>query len=376
MIGVFRNKFGAIRLLVFVCLFAVGLMASTAASALAGSGAFSSTGSMNFARDGHTATLLPNGLVLVTGGWNPTNGYLASAELYNPAKGKWTLTGSMTMPRQGAEAALLQNGEVLVAGGLNASTSSGPALASAELYNPSTGAWTATGSMTTGREDFALTLLSNGEVLAAGGFSDGPLSSAELYNPATGSWTATGTMLGGAANDAAVLLQNGQVFVPTELYNPATGAWTATSTPPPGGGGAPIALLPSGDVFTAGNIQGGALYIPSTDQWTGFAPPPCTTIHQNCDSAGALLNTGKVLVAGGITQVNAQPYPISETNGLAALFDPSTLTWASTGKMTKDRVGETMTVLPNGQALVAGGETYDKSLGHLVPIASAELYTP
>ena len=80
-------------------------------------------------------------------------------------------------------------------------------------------------------------------------------------------------------------------------------------------------------------------------------------------------------MAGGITYVNAQPYPIAETNGLAALFDPSTLTWASIGKMNKDRIGETMIVLPNGQALVAGGETYDKSVGHLVPIASAELCT-
>ncbi len=371
-----RGRFGAIRSLVLVTFFAI-VLAAAAAPAQAATGAFSSTGSMNFARDGHTATLLPNGEVLVTGGWNPTNGYLASAELFDPAKGKWSLTRSMTAPRQNLEAVLLQNGQVLVAGGLNASGgTSAPPLSSAELYNPSTGTWTGTGSMTTGREDFVLTLLSNGKVLAAGGFNNGPLSSAELYDPATGSWSATGTMSGDAANNDAVLLQNGEVFVPDELYNPATGTWSATSSPPPGGGAGPIALLPNGNVFTAGNIQGGALYNPSTNQWTSFGPPPCTTINQNCDSAGALLQTGKVLVAGGITKVNAQPYPISETNGLAALFDPSSLTWASTGKMSKDRVGETMTVLQNGQALVAGGESYDKSAGALRPIASAELYTP
>ena len=90
----------------------------------------------------------------------------------------------------------------------------------------------------------------------------------------------------------------------------------------------------------------------------------------------ALLNTGRVLVAGGATFVNAQPYPIEETNGLAALFDPSTLTWISTGSMTKSRLGETMTALLNGQVLVAGGDTFDKHLGHLVQIASAELYAP
>jgi len=63
--------------------------------------------------------------------------------------------------------------------------------------------------------------------------------------------------------------------------------------------------------------------------------------------------------------VNAQPYPIEETNGLAALLDPSTLTWTNTGSMNKSRIGETMTILPNGQALVAGGQTFDKHLGTL-----------
>ncbi len=74
--------------------------------------------------------------------------------------------------------------------------------------------------------------------------------------------------------------------------------------------------------------------------------------------------------------MNAQPYPISETNGLAALFDPSTLTWTSTGSLKKDRVGQSMTLLPNGQVLVAGGESYNKSAGALQPIANAELYNP
>ena len=125
-----------------------------------------------------------------------------------------------------------------------------------------------------------------------------------------------------------------------------------------------------------GGVQGDDLYNPSTAQWTTFGPPPCTTRTQGCQSAGALLTTGQVLVAGGATFVNAQPYPIEETNGLAALFNPSTLTWTATGSMNKSRLGETMTVLLNGQALVAGGQTFDKHLGHLVQIASAELYTP
>jgi len=375
----FNKNFAANRSLLLIILLANGVGASTATPAFGGSGGFNTTGSLNVARYGHTATLLTNGEVIVVGGVNDSTGYLSSAELYNPSTGKWTLTGSMTVPRYGHNAVLLQDGRVLVAGGLNASTYQGPALASAELYNPSTGTWTPTGTMITGRESFDLTLLPNGEVLAAGGFNNGALTSAELYSPATGTWTATGNMTAGTISEAAVLLQNGEVFAASvNLYHPSTGTWTTTSSLT-SGGSPPVVLLPNGNVFTGGNIQGDGLYNPSTNQWTSFPPPPCTKggqSSQNCQSAGALLNSGRVLVAGGVTYVNAQPYPIEETNGLAALFDPSTLTWTTTGSMNKSRLGETMTVLLNGQVLVAGGETFDKHLGHLVPIASAELYMP
>ena len=156
------------RTLVILSIAAIGLLATSATPAFAASGRFNSTGSMNVARINHTATLLSNGEVLVAGGNNNTHGYLSSAEVYNPSTGKWTLTGSMTVPRDGHDAVLLQNGQVLVAGGLNASSSGCTTLAAAELYNPSTGTWTETGSMSVGRYSFTLTLLSNGEVLAAG----------------------------------------------------------------------------------------------------------------------------------------------------------------------------------------------------------------
>lgn len=294
----------------FIGLFAIALISSAAIPARAAG--FNKTGSMNAARENHTATLLANGEVLVTGGDNFSVGSLASAELYNPA----------------------------------------------------------TGSMTTERNSFLMILLPNGQVLAAGG---GQLTSAELYNPATGTWTATGSMISGG--EGGVLLQNGEVFALTELYNPTTGTWTSTACDPISVG-SPIALLPTGDVFAGGGIQGNSIYHPSTNQWTNFVPPPCTTIKQNCEGGGALLSTGKVLVAGGITEVPGSPYPKAETNGIASLLDPSTLTWASTASMKVSRVGETVTVLLNGQVLFAGGETFEKSRGALTPIADAELYEP
>ncbi len=110
-------RFAATRTLMLIGLFAIGLVACTTVPALAQtSGTWTTTGSLNTARCCHTATLLPNGQVLVTGG--EAGNVLTSAELYNPATGKWTATGSMATPRVSHTATLLTNGEVLVTGGI------------------------------------------------------------------------------------------------------------------------------------------------------------------------------------------------------------------------------------------------------------------
>src|SRR4029079_5667462 len=113
------------------------------------SGTWTTTGSVGTARYGHTATLLPNGKVLVAGGSNDVSGILVSAELYDPASGTWTATGSLNTGRFLHTATLLLNGKVLVAGGNNSDSGD---LASAELYDPASGTWTATGSLGTARE--------------------------------------------------------------------------------------------------------------------------------------------------------------------------------------------------------------------------------
>jgi len=163
------------------------------------------TGSMIYGRDSHTATLLPNGQVLVAGARGGDN----SAELYDPATGTWTATSSMTAGRSSHTATLLANGRVLVVGGEGSSGS----LSSAELYDPASGTWTATGSLTTARQSHTATLLPNGQVLVAGGWNGGPLSSAELYNPASGTWTATNLLTTARYVHTATLLPNGQVLV-------------------------------------------------------------------------------------------------------------------------------------------------------------------
>jgi hypothetical protein len=158
--------------------------------------------------------LLPNGQVLVTGGIGNGVNSLASAELYDPATGVWTATGSMATARYNHTATLLPSGQMLVAGGI--SEDGVNSLASAELYDPATGVWTATGSMATARTVHTATLLPNGQVLVAGGSEDfisGYLASAELFDPATGMWTDTGSMAAARGHHTATLLPNGQVLV-------------------------------------------------------------------------------------------------------------------------------------------------------------------
>jgi hypothetical protein len=309
-----------------------------------------------------SATLLQNGQVLEAGGIGGANGtYLASAELYNPATAKWTATGSMTTVRsEGAfTATLLQNGEVLIAGGKTPSSSS--ALASAELYNPATGTFSETGSMSEAREGDTATLLPDGEVLIAGGWNGAGtgLVSAELYNPATGTFSPTGSMPNGGG--PATLLQNGEVLVGDELYNPATGTWTATGT----GGGSQTVLLANGDVLA---VSGGGrtdLYNPKTGTWSLSG-----TFDDRNGFSVTLLGTGKVLVAGGLSY---SPRP-THTTASALLYDPATGKWTATGSLNSSRYEQKAVLLQSGQVLVAGGNQIDnpKSVG----LTSAELYQP
>ena len=204
---------------------AIALLAVSAGMArpaqAASPGAWTLTGSMTQARTANTATLLPNGKVLVAGGYSVPGGCcsvtaaVATAELYDPGTGTWTRTGSMTIARENHTASLLANGKVLVTGGN--SQSNGAPLTSAELYDPSTGAWTRTGSMSVGRYFFTATRLMNGAVLVAGGCNqatcNGVTASAEVYLPTTGTWTRTGNLALARDYQAAVLLPSGQALL-------------------------------------------------------------------------------------------------------------------------------------------------------------------
>jgi hypothetical protein len=190
-----------------------GLMAVPASAAT--SGTFTVTGGMSAASDLNTATVLPDGEVLVIGDGT------TSAELYNPATGKWAPTGAMSAARFEQTATLLPDGNVLATAGIG-----GAAGPFAESYNPATGQWSPAigGSLPLAcmaaqdcRLGSTATLLGDGDVLVAGGLtgttSNGHSSSALLYNPAAGTWTATGALNTPRIDQTASLLPNGQVLV-------------------------------------------------------------------------------------------------------------------------------------------------------------------
>lgn len=222
-----------------------------------GTGSFSATaggvteGLTNASRQYHTATLLSDGRVLLAGGQFEQSCEPPAlcgpqthneAEIYDPETDSFTPTGSLSVDRAGHAATLLQDGKVLIAGG-NRTTSPGfsTSLASAELYDPATGTFSSTGSMTEGRGSLiftGITLLGNGKVLVVGGLS-GSIT-AELYDPGAGTFSTTGSMAGSHIAGRATLLADGRVLVAggfvtggcpitlggAEIYNPALGAFT------------------------------------------------------------------------------------------------------------------------------------------------------
>ena len=364
---------------------AVGAVAVGAGPVWA-AGAWAITGSLNTARYGHTATLLQNGQVLVAGGTDASGNRLASAELYNSATGHWTVVGNMTTARAQHTATLLPGGEVLVAGGITAANPNNgtySCIATAELFNPATGRWTATGSMNTARGNHTAALLVDGQVLVAGGLCySGAIvyeNSAELYDPASGKWAVTGSLNIGRAFAAATVLENGEVLIAggnstnstdghsAELYS--NGRWTLTTSMKVSRGGDTAALLPSGDVLVFGgsNLESNAteFYNPTTATWSRTG---CYCVNPSIGGQSeTALDTGEILVAGGKSQYGL--------TSISRLYDPAINGWLGTGGLNTARQNHTATLLANGQVLAAGGASKAPN-GSTIVLSSAEVYTP
>jgi hypothetical protein len=309
-------------------------------------GEFTSTGAMKAVRYYPAVALLNDGRVLVAGGLaGPTQGKVHSAEIYDPATDSFSLTGSPVWDRQNGVAVTLQDGRVLIAGGYS-SGSSLPTVR-AELYDPATGKFSATGSMTVARfyGTPSATLLADGRVLFAGGGCDdgngglgGGIASAELYDPKTGKFGATGSMLAARYEHTATLLPDGRVLIAggfggddasldsAELYDPKTGKFSATGSMHSPRGAQTATLLPDGRVLIAGGwdftrgptgevasdllLSSAELFDPAAGSFA--EAPPMTTARRG--HAAVPLPDGSVLVVGGQgTEITA-----GEENDLAS----------------------------------------------------------
>jgi len=286
-------------------------------------GTFTPTGAMNTPRFQHTATLLNNGKVLITGGTNNLAwlsgagevGDLATAELFDPDTGTFTPTGTMSEVRIEHTATLLPNGKVLVAGGTADNV--------AELFDPATGSFTTTTGqlITGGRWGCSATLLNDGRVLIAGGSDNEnawlgvPLIAAELFDPTTGTFTAANSMVGARYDHTATLLQNGEVLLAggfngqpiaaAELFDPTSGSFSTTGTMHAMRAGHTATLLDDGTVLvtggfsydTPGALSSSELFDPATNMFVRTGSMSTARYSH----AAARLNNGTVLITGGVS---------------------------------------------------------------------------
>jgi N-acetylneuraminic acid mutarotase len=267
--------------------------------------------------------------VLVVGG-------TPAGELYDPSTGTWTATRDLIEPRAHHAATLLDDGRVLVVGGTGGELSQPVALA--ETYDPDTGRWTAAGTLQAPRGNHSVTRLADGRVLVVGGVSD---------------------------------LDGDIVLASVESFDPKTGAWTSApplSKPQQG----PLTVLPDGRVLLVGGIGPAVspiesramasvvLYDPVTGRWTAAA----SLAKPRFGHTATLLDDGRVLVVGGGRGFGASVRDVG-------IYDPVRDSWTAAAKSIERHFGHTATLLADGRVLVAGGYSADDEAS-----AAAELYDP
>jgi hypothetical protein len=339
---------------------------------------FSPTGNLVHGRRFHTAALLADGKVLVAGGLN-TNGCDANdfAELYDPASRSFAPTSSMISPRYSQTATLLQDGKVLITGG-DASNfecsdlDTSPQLTSAELYDPSSGSFTPTGSMSEARSGHTATLLPSGNVLIVGGNTSGGGDTAEVYDPTTETFTPTANMAAERIGPTVTLLLDGRALIAggrtpdsssplttTELYDPITGSFTVAATMTSARAGHTATLLPDGKVLVTGGFTDSTLvgtataeiYDPASASFRATNKP--MVVERSAHTA-TLLPDSTVLIVGGD---NLDSF-VAET------YSPSDGSFSAVGVDDSDSTEHTATLLKNGSVLIIGG----------VESATGELY--
>jgi hypothetical protein len=371
------------------------------------------------------------GDVLIAGGADTSHRSLASAEFFDPSSGQFSTTGSAASSRASASAAALSSSEVLLDGGFSGAGAirnfslnlEGKVLASAEIFDETTGAFSIAGTMSTPRMGFTATALNNGKVLLAGGFDDqnNVLDTGELYDPVAHKFSlVTNTMSDRRAFHSATLLLSGKVLLAggatnltgdttnsADIYDPTSNSFTPVTFPMDHQrAGHTATLFPAGPlagkVLITGGVGGSSfffkdssaeIYDPASQEFTllsSFMNEP-RSMH-----TATLLDDGTVLLAGGFNgSVAVSGGSLSGASGLisnsAETFDPNTGDFTCVGgfnadttrcnqSMTVARAGHTATLLASGpnphRVLIAGGIGATDPAAHGLELSSAELFNP
>lgn len=317
------------------------------------------TGALNIPRAGHTATLLPDGTILVVGG-RYFDGVLKttnSCELFDPATGIWSFVDSLHQGRLYYTTTLLNDGRVLVVGG---STPQG-VTTQCELYDPLSNTWLVTESLSEARESHEATLLNDGRVLVTGGhytFAAGEwtLASCEIYDPATDTWQGASPMNSARGDHRAVLLPNNKVLVvggrsvfgvpvlSAEIYNPGTDSWEIVDSLQFSRTDLSATLLPDGRVLVAGSVEQCEVFDPLTNS---FSLAAATLFLRQFGHRAILQGNGRVLLTG--THIECEEY------------DPLNDAWSLVSSLPTLRNHHTLTPLGNGEILLAGGSVIDST---------------
>lgn len=325
-----------------------------------------------------TATRLNNGLVLVAGGF-AGGGSTSSAWLYNPATDLWAPTGTMSLPRSSHTATLLLDGRVLVTGG---QVFTQIETASAELYDPATGTWSPAAAMSDARQNQSATLLANGKLLVAGGFNQlggsvTVLASKDLYDPVAGTWTRMNTLLTNPrAQHAAAQLPDGNVLLmgginsggvlgTTERIAIDDSGTTISPAPVVFGNVTMGTTLADGTILVSGDATNPSAprayrYYPATSAWTASS-----MVAARSQPTITRLQDGRVLVAGG-TILGGGGVRTTSTE----IYDPATNTWIPGAPMAAGRSAAQAVGLADGSVLMLGG-----SVGS-TDVATVERFTP
>ena len=313
------------------------------------------TGDLIDSRFAATATVLANGQVLIVGGVASENSYTASAELYDPNTGGFVRTGSLSIGRAYHTATLLRDGRVLITGGIGAD---GQPVSASELYDPASGKFSATGKMLETRYDFTATLLPNGKVLLTGGdtttLTTTNLDSAELFDPATGTFNGGGNVTRYYDPSADKFFYKGKMFA-------VHGKHTAT-------------LLKDGNVLIAGGGDAGGtaqaiaeIYDSASGKFVKAGPMN----FARQEHRATLLLSGDVLITGGVDNHGQVPAAAEIYNPATRKFTLTTAAFPGSGtNLSQGRYQHAAALLPNGQVLIAGGS------GQKGTSRSAELYDP